>query len=72
MGNRKSVNAWKDSWIPWLLGFKLRPIDEVERDNLTIKNLMLTLEKKLEEPKLQELFDENLVNLILKIPIPNN
>ena len=72
VGNGNSIRTWIDPWIPDLPGFILTPKVDVDLDiALVVSQLLTPNQSSWDIPKLSLLFEEHVVELIQKIPIPS-
>uniref|UniRef100_A0A2N9HY11 ABC-2 type transporter transmembrane domain-containing protein n=1 Tax=Fagus sylvatica TaxID=28930 RepID=A0A2N9HY11_FAGSY len=59
VGDGKSINVWKDPWIPWLTGFKPKPKNQsISLNPLMVSSLINFNTKSWKTDQLIELFDE--------------
>uniref|UniRef100_A0A2N9GKM5 RNase H type-1 domain-containing protein n=1 Tax=Fagus sylvatica TaxID=28930 RepID=A0A2N9GKM5_FAGSY len=71
VGDGKSINVWKDPWIPWLTGFKPKPKNQsISLNPLMVSSLINFNTKSWKTDQLIELFDEESILAIQKITIP--
>ena len=73
LGSGDSIQIWSDPWIPDLPGFIPPPNVNANLDlALDVSQLFSSDHSKWDIPKLNYFFEEPVVDLILKIPIPIN
>jgi hypothetical protein len=71
VGDGKSINVWKDPWIPWLTGFKPKLKNQsISLNPLMVSSLINFNTKSWKTDQLIELFDEESILAIQKITIP--
>lgn len=71
VGDGKSINVWKDPWIPWLTGFKPKLKNQsISLNPLMVSSLINFNTKSWKTDQLIELFDEESIFAIQKITIP--
>ena len=72
VGDGMSIDVWKDPWVPWLTDFTLKPKDQsVMVNHLLVSSLILPHSRSWDRGRLVELFIEESVDAIQKIPIPS-
>jgi hypothetical protein len=60
------------SWVPWLEDFKPKPKQGLEERNpLFVANLINTTSRTWDEVKLREVFNEESIQAILRLPLPS-
>ena len=59
-------------WSLWLPDFKPQPLENGEMMPLKVNEPLMPLCRDWDEPKLREIFDEESVSYILRIPIPSS
>ena len=71
VGNGKSIDAWKDLWIPWLEGYKPTQKDEsILAHPMSVASLINLESRSWNMERLEELFDTQSVLAITKNVIP--
>ncbi|KAF3946921.1 hypothetical protein CMV_026869 [Castanea mollissima] len=71
LGNGDSIRIWSDPWIPDLPGFIPSPKVDANPDlALVVSQLLSSDHSRWDIPKLNYFFEEPVVDLIMKIPIP--
>jgi hypothetical protein len=71
VGDGNSINVWKDLWIPWSQNFKPTPIVPGEdQEPMLVSNLIHPSTRRWKVDLLINLFEDESVEAILKIKIP--
>ncbi|PON67813.1 hypothetical protein PanWU01x14_099810 [Parasponia andersonii] len=71
IGNGRSLNIWRDPWVPLLIGFKPHPKDSLQcHRDLTVADLVAD-DGNWDITKLNVVFNLESVEAILKIPVPS-
>lgn len=70
IGNGQKVRVWEDPWVPWLENFKPMPkVGVSQQQTLMVYQRMDDGRRNWNLAKLRELFEENTVIAIFKIPL---
>ena len=71
VGDGVTIDIGKDPWVPWLPNFKSLTKGDLEPVNLVVACLINQSTGTWNLPMLTDLFNDNSVNVILKIHIPS-
>lgn len=71
IGDGKSVDCWKDPWVPWIPGFIPQPRNTLDPPNPMLVSAFINQNSpSWNVSLLQEYFDEESVNAICRIHVP--
>uniref|UniRef100_A0A2N9FEW4 CCHC-type domain-containing protein n=1 Tax=Fagus sylvatica TaxID=28930 RepID=A0A2N9FEW4_FAGSY len=71
IGDGKSVDCWKDPWVPWILGFLPHPKDTLVPPNPMLVSSLINQERpSWNMTLLKEYFDEDSITAICRIHLP--